>query len=497
MSAPTGEIVQLQVGDSVAIGTALLNLIIMGIITDVNNPNMFGATLQAYKSQALLTVPALQGVQGVPGQPKFALQFQNDTLSNTSQLPQTLNSTTDLGKYWVFGVTDQNNNVVATSMSVWYGSVIGYKSFPVGSPGPPGAFPLITPKIVLEIPGNAKGPNGVDSWIKVTGSVSNPTFEFHIAAPQGAVGPAGQLGTCPDIDFTTTAPAPGDSLICTSRVTPGAPTNLTPLPSSSGGTLAAGQWFYQVTSIVPNGESVASNEVEATTLGATSSVLLTWNTPNGGGGSGYKVYRGNSQTNVNTLVATINDITITTFTDTGAAGTPGSPPSAGVTAGRTIWGPSSVSVKVPKLYTVPQSAFTGMQGIGGTKQSVCTFAVPQQAWPWKPFIVGSMKIMGSNISFTPLVVGAEVLLGDPKSGTLVAKGQGNSQGTVAIIPNTSSANNASQAMTPTNGVGLVQANHTGTQGTLYVNLENQGMAGTFDYNATGSSLVVLVVPAPN
>lgn len=504
MTAPAGEVVQLTVGDQVPIGQALLNLIIMGILTDVNNPNMFGATLSAYKSQAVLTVPVLQGDKGAPGQVKFALQFQNDTLSNTSQLPTaisaggTLNNTTDLGKFWVFGVTDQNNNIVATNMSVWYGSTIGYKTFPVGSPGPPGAFPLIHPAIVLEVPGNGLGPNGADSWIAVTGSVSNPTFTFHIAAPQGPVGPGGFLSTCPDIDFTTKVPATGDALVCTARVTPGAPMNLSPLPSSTGGTLAAGTWFYQVTATMPGStESLPSNEVAATTTGSTSSVALSWVAPSGAGATGYKVYRGNSQTNLSVLVATITNPATTTYTDTGGAGTPASPPSTGVVAGRAIWGSQPQVNMVPRLYTIPQSAFTSMQGVGGTKAPVATFAVPQQPWPWKPFVLGSMKILGSNVQFSPLLVGASVLLGDPTGGTLVAGGQGNNLGTVSIIPNTSSVSNSSQAMTPTNSVGLVQANHTGNVGTLYINLENQGMAGTFDYNSIGSNLAVLVLPVPS
>jgi hypothetical protein len=151
---------------------------------------------------------------------------------------------------------------------------------------------------------------------------------------------------------------------------------------------------------------------------------------------------------------------------------------------------------VPKLYTVPQSAFTAQSGVGGSSQPVCTFAVPSQPWPWKPFVFGQMKIFGFNISFTPLLVGADVLLGDPQTGQLVAKGQGDSLGSVTIIPQASTNQNASAAMTPTNGVGLVQANHTGNQGTLYVSLESQGMAGVYDYNPAGSQLVVLVIPTP-
>jgi hypothetical protein len=94
-------------------------------------------------------------------------------------------------------------------------------------------------------------------------------------------------------------------------------------------------------------------------------------------------------------------------------------------------------------------------------------------------------------------VGANVLLGNPQTGQIVAKGQGNSFGSVTIIPQASTNSNTSQAITPTNGVALIPANHTGTQGTLYAVIENQGMAGHFDYNSAGSNLSVLVIPMPN
>lgn len=497
MTQATAEVVQLQVGDTVPIGSALVTLIIMGIVTDVNNPNMFGASLQSYGSQAVLTVPVLQGIKGNPGNPQSPLNFQNDSLSSPADLPTGLNDTTDLAKYWVFGVTDQNGNVVATDMYVWYGTTIGFKSFPIGQPGPPGASPLITPQIIREEPGNGNGPNGADSWIAVQGTVSNPTFVYHIAAPQGDPGPAGQLNTCPDIDFVTAGPNPGDTLKCSARVLPGAPIGLTILPSGTGGTLAAGSWFYVITSTMSHGESLQSNEVEATTVGTTSSVVLNWVQPSGGGAIGYKVYRGNTALGISTLIGTVTNPATTTFTDTGISGTPASPPSVGVVAGRSIWVPSSQVPTIPLLYTIPQSAFMATSGIGGAKQPVCTFAVPQQPWPWKPYVVGSMKIFGLNISFSPLLVGAEVLLGNATTGTLVASGEGNSLGAVSIIPNSSNTSNQSQAMTPTNNIGLVPPNHQGNQGTIYVSLVQQGMAGTYDYNPAGSRLAVLVLPTPD
>jgi hypothetical protein len=495
MTTPTSEIVQLQVGDTKPVGTVLANLIIMAMVTDVNNPNMFMATLQAHQSQAVMTVPALQGIKGDPGQPTFALRFQNDSLSSPASLPTTLgNTSSDLGKYWVFGVTDQNSNVIATDMWVWYGTTLGWKTFPVGSPGPPGPFPLITPTIVLEVPGNGNGPNGVDSWVAVTGTVSNPTFEFHVASPQGVAGPSGTLSTCPDLDFVTSPPVPGNTLVCSSRTVPGAPSGLSITPHPTGGTLGANTWFYVVTSLVPNGETMQSNEVEATTTGTTSSITLNWTAPGAGGATGYNVYRGNSALNITVLVATISGGGTTTYTDTGGAGTPASPPSAGVVAGRSIWVPQTPLTYTPKLYTVPSSGFSSVAAVGGSSVTVSTFAIPPQPWPWKPFVFGQMKSLGNTISFTPMQVDAQVLLGDPKTGTPVGLGKGNSQGSIIVIPQGSSDTNPSAAITPNNNHGYVPANHTGNQGTLFTNIQNSGMAGNFNFQSVGSQLSVLVVP---
>lgn len=487
----------LNVGDSVPIGTALVNLIIMAIITDVNNPNMFGATMQGFQSQAVLTIPALQGIQGIPGQPSFALQFQNQILASIDDLPDTLNDTTDLGMYWVFGVTDQNGNVIATVMYVWYGSEIGYEEFPVGMPGPTGPYPLITPNIILTLPGNGQGPNGADSWIAVTGTTSNPTFTFYVAAPQGVAGPQAYLESCPDVDLTTTAAEPGDQLVCSARITPGAPTALTIDPVATGGTFVAGEYFWVVTAVLANGdETYPSNEVGTTFVGTTSSVVLSWTAPAGAGAVGYKVYRGTSATNLSVLVAEIDSGTTLTYTDTGTAGTPSTYPSVGILAGRSIWVPQTATEVLPLLYTIPQSAFTSVQGIGASTQPVCTFALPQQAWPWVPFVLGQMQIFGLSISLSPLLVGAQVTLGS-STGQQVAAGVGNNFGVVTLIPNPATANNTSAAMTPTNAVGQVPANHTGTQGTLFVSLVQQGMAGTYDFDASGADLVVLVLPQPS
>lgn len=106
-----------------------------------------------------------------------------------------------------------------------------------------------------------------------------------------------------------------------------APTGPVATGSTTGGTLAAGSYFYKITSTIGTGESLPSTEASATTTGTTSSVALTWTAATGA--TGYKVYRGTAAGAENVLVATI---TGASFTDTNGATTSVAPPTASSTA---------------------------------------------------------------------------------------------------------------------------------------------------------------------
>src|SRR6202040_3225864 len=142
-------------------------------------------------------------------------------------------------------------------------------------------------------------------------------------------------------------PVPGDILQCKNRITPGAPTSLLATSSATGGTLAAGTYVYVVTATLPNGETMASNEVIVSVGGTHSSVALTWVGPTSGSANGYKVYRGTGIGSENVLVQIITSPTILAFTDTGAATVPGAPPTVGITAGRPIWANVPMPIQFP------------------------------------------------------------------------------------------------------------------------------------------------------
>lgn len=111
-----------------------------------------------------------------------------------------------------------------------------------------------------------------------------------------------------------------------------APVANAPTTSTAGGTLAAATYYYKITALNALGETIGSNEVSVTTTGATSSNTVTWGEV--ATATGYRIYRGTAAAGENTYYAVG---TVTTFTDTGAAGTAGTVPGANTT-GMTVGG---------------------------------------------------------------------------------------------------------------------------------------------------------------
>ena len=61
-------------------------------------------------------------------------------------LPTNLtNEDVDKGKYWIVREYDEDGNAVSSKAYVWYGT--RYEWFPMGSAGPPGPVPIITPTV--------------------------------------------------------------------------------------------------------------------------------------------------------------------------------------------------------------------------------------------------------------------------------------------------------------------------------------------------------------
>lgn len=90
---------------------------------------------------------------------------------------------------------------------------------------------------------------------------------------------------------------------------------------TTGGTLAAGTYYYVVTAVNPAGETTVSAEQSATVTGTTASVSLACSAVTGA--ASYNWYRGTTSGGENKLLANTTGIT---YTDTGTAGTTQSPP---------------------------------------------------------------------------------------------------------------------------------------------------------------------------
>jgi hypothetical protein len=100
------------------------------------------------------------------------------------------------------------------------------------------------------------------------------------------------------------------------------PVDLTATRSATGGTLAAGTYYYKVSAVNGAGQTLPSSQVSVTTTGTTSSVVLTWTAV--AGATGYRVYRSTVSGTFNTP-ALLASPTSATYTDTGTAVGVGAP----------------------------------------------------------------------------------------------------------------------------------------------------------------------------
>ena len=347
-----------------------------GVVTTGDSPDQFAASMEMQGDEGVVTMPVLTGEPGPAGQPCFALRFQADLdVSTDADLPTTLTNTeADIGKYFVLDDLDAEGNVVGSSAYIWFGTA--WRRMQVGTQGPPGPVPRITPSVELI------DPSGTSSVV-TGGSSYQPSWRLKLAVPQGPPGPSATVASAPDTDFVTRPAEPGD------------------------------------------------------VLGFTGD-----------------------------------------YTDDGDP----------------IWRPVSISALIPSPYSVPQSAF---QAIGSIAQQVPvgSFAIPPQPFPWTPIVWGHLRVGGFQFTLDPLQIGCEVRLGNQSSGTMVGRGFGTSFSAVSIMPHYSTPSQPGNAISPGNRRAVVPANHSNpAQGTVYINLWNDGAIGAFNFNPEDAQLFVLVVP---
>jgi hypothetical protein len=167
--------------------------------------------------------------------------------------------------------------------------------------------------------------------------------------------------------------------------------------------------------------------------------------------------------------------------------------------GQEIWQPFSIQGLLPQPWTMPEASFHAYTGIS-QRAFIGSFSVPPQPFDWTPVVWGHIGETGFNLSADPFLIGCQVLLGDQVAnfeggaGIQVARGLGSILGRVFIVPHYSNSANTNQVITPANNYAVVPANHTGNQGTVYINLWNDGMLGIYFFEPGGAQLYIQAVP---
>ena len=162
------------------------------------------------------------------------------------------------------------------------------------------------------------------------------------------------------------------------------------------------------------------------------------------------------------------------------------------------WGPSEVSLRVPRLYTVPEGAFTSTPnfiGIGPTTFQIGSYVIEAQPFDWVPKIEGKIRVGGIELDEDPLRIGCEVRIqtaGGTGDGDLIGKGEGNSSNLALIFPHFSTSSDPNRAVAPGNGVGVIPQ---GLQTTITVTLVNQGLGAWYSFNRKDAQLALTVMAA--
>lgn len=126
--------------------------------------------------------------------------------------------------------------------------------------------------------------------------------------------------------------------------------------NASGGTFAAGTYYWKVTAVTGYGETTGSNEISAT-LVLNGSKGMSWAAV--AGAERYKVYRGTAAGAENVLVTTVGSSTLT-YTDTGTSSGSGTVPTSS-TAGNVP--PAAKTFDIQTVLTgTPFGTYRGVEG---------------------------------------------------------------------------------------------------------------------------------------
>jgi hypothetical protein len=489
-----------QLGELVPLGHVVIKLDVSAETTMPDTPNGYTAALKVMADQGDLDKEALRGPQGQPGQIGFQVREVIDpTIATPADLVALPNNPDYIGRYYIFEDVNEQGQVIGQSMYVWYGTQ--YRRMMMGSFGPPGPVPAITPLVEL-IPPYDENNNPNQSYVATSGPRLDPTWEFNLAAPGGPAGQVSPLYNFPDVNEISAAPVNGDLLMF------------------SGAYTADGREIWAPGGLgaqLPTTWSMPENSFASFTGVAQQVAIGSFQIPpqpypwtpivwgHLGGTDVTPIASSNAQ-----QLLKVTALGGTFTLSVGGATTPPIPYNADP---NTILGflENLVTVGVGNIDATLQGAQnTLLEFINNLGSRVIAPIVTDIAGLIPPelssALIGIIDSGGNLIhdvfeflSGDPLRIGCQVLLGDPTQGIQVARGMGNTLGRVNVYPHYSSSannqNNRNKSLTPNNGYAVVPANHTNpAEGTVYVNLWNDGQIGVYDFNPGAAQLFVMVRP---
>src|SRR5690625_2028078 len=87
------------------------------------------------------------------------------------------------------------------------------------------------------------------------------------------------------------------------------------------------------------------------------------------------------------------------------------------------WASSARQLRQPRLYSIPQAAFTeAKSALFTTHFTVLSWTIPEQDFDYVPWVTGHFKAEGVELDLDMFTIATEVRLGDPLTGQIVAKG---------------------------------------------------------------------------
>lgn len=161
-------------------------------------------------------------------------------------------------------------------------------------------------------------------------------------------------------------------------------------------------------------------------------------------------------------------------------------------SGNGLWEASDFASMHPMMFTIPEAAFQNKSQIISGRMTILSYQLPPLDYAWVPFILGHFKAFGIDLNILdPFKIGGEVRIGDPISGTLIARGMGTIAQETVLTPHVSSPGDPSAAVSPDNQVAQV---NPGEVITINVNLVNDGILGMYSFNRQNAQLAILAIP---